>query len=99
MMKSNTGIKKEVWMTIFELAKMYHIDKVILFGSRARGDYEKVSDIDLAITGGETVKFALDVEENAPTLLKFDIINLDGSVRKELRSSIEKEGVTIYEKI
>lgn len=39
------------------------------------------------------------MEEYAPTLLKFDIINLDGSVQKELRSSIEKEGVTIYEKI
>ena len=29
----------------------------------------------------------------------FDIVNLDGSVQKELRDSIEREGRVLYEKI
>lgn len=35
------------------LAEKYNIEKVILFGSRARGDYKRASDIDLAVQGGD----------------------------------------------
>lgn len=84
---------------ICELAQNYNVDKVILFGSRARGDYKRVSDIDLAVSGGNFVRFAVDVDEETSTLLKFDLVNLDGSVQEELRAAIEKEGKTLYEKI
>lgn len=99
MIAFNTGIKEEAMRVLTELAKEYGIDKMILFGSRARGDYLRTSDIDLAVTGGNIVRFTLAVEEKVPTLLKFDIVNLDGMVQNELRESIRKEGVTIYEKI
>ncbi len=33
------------------------------------------------------------------TLLKYDIVDLDASVQKELLESISKEGIVIYEKI
>lgn len=99
MIAFNTGIKEEAMRVLAELAKEYGIDKVILFGSRARGDHLRTSDIDLAVTGGNIVRFTLAVEEKVPTLLKFDIVNLDGMVQNELRESIEKEGVIIYEKI
>lgn len=46
-----TGISKEVLREIRELAVQHQITKVILFGSRARGDYKRTSDIDLAVTG------------------------------------------------
>lgn len=72
---------------------------MILFGSRARGDYRKVSDIDLAVSGGNIAAFALDVEEETTTLLKYDVVNLDGSVQQELLDAIEKEGIVLYEKI
>lgn len=70
-----------------------------MFGSRARGDFHKTSDIDLAVTGGNIAAFALDVEEETSTLLKFDVVNLDLSVQEELLDSIQKEGKVIYEKI
>ena len=73
--------------------------KVILFGSRARGDYRRTSDIDLAVSGGNFALFSLDVDEKTSTLLKYDIVNLDGAVQEELRDSIEKEGRILYEKI
>lgn len=95
----NTGIKPMVIQEICELAQSYNVEKVILFGSRARGDYKRVSDIDLAVSGGNFVRFAVDVDEETSTLLKFDLVNLDGSVQEELRAAIEKEGKILYEKI
>lgn len=49
---ADTGIKQQVLEEIKDLAKEYKIKKVILFGSRARGDYHTTSDIDLATEGG-----------------------------------------------
>ncbi len=84
---------------IRNLAQKHGVNKVILFGSRARGDYRRTSDIDLAVTGGEFERFALDVNEETSTLLEFDIINLDREMQKELRDSIGREGKVIYEKV
>ena len=68
-----TGIKPIVLEEIRMLAQKHKINKVILFGSRARGDYWRASDIDLAVQGGDIVNFALDVEENTSTLLQYDV--------------------------
>lgn len=94
-----TGIKPQVLTEIIELAQKYNLNKVILFGSRARGDFHRVSDIDLAVTGGNIARFALDVEEETSTLLKFDVVNLDFSVQPELLEAIDREGILIYESL
>ncbi|MCI8929161.1 MAG: nucleotidyltransferase domain-containing protein [Lachnospiraceae bacterium] len=98
-MNSDTGIREAVLTEIRDLAEKYGLERVVLFGSRARGDYKKTSDIDLAVTGGNITLFTLDVEEETSTLLSFDVVNLDGSVQEELRKSIEQEGRLLYEKI
>ncbi len=94
----DSGIKPVVIEEIIELAKKYNLDKVVLFGSRARGDFDRASDIDLAVSGGNISKFAVDVEEFTSTLLKFDVINLDTPLQEDLLTSIEKEGIILYEK-
>ena len=95
----NFGIKDTVLNEICSLAKKHGVNKVVLFGSRARGDYRRTSDIDLAAAGGNISEFMLDVDEQTSTLLKFDIIDLDGPMQKELMDSIEREGIVIYEKV
>jgi Predicted nucleotidyltransferases len=50
------------------LACKYHVEKMILFGARARGDFKRTSDIDLAVEGGEFTRFALDIEEEKGAL-------------------------------
>ena len=92
-------LKPSVRQAVIALAQEYGLKKVILFGSRARGDNWERSDIDLAVQGGDTVRFALDVEEKAPTLLFFDVVNLDQPVQPELLESIKREGIILYEKI
>lgn len=94
-----TGIKINVIEEIKSFAFKHDIQKVILFGSRARGDYKERSDIDLAILGGNGDLFALDVDEYTSTLLMYDVVNLDKSVQVELLESIQKEGITLYEKV
>lgn len=96
---NDTGIRPEVIEEIRNLAQKYDIEKVILFGSRARGDFRRTSDIDIAVTGGDVARFALDVDEETSTLLEYDIVNLDRDMQDELRESIEKEGRILYEKI
>ncbi|NPA54441.1 MAG: nucleotidyltransferase domain-containing protein [Aquificae bacterium] len=75
--------------------------KVYLFGSFARGEASKFSDIDLAI---ETIKplsrtqFRKIKEEinSLRTLRKIDLIYLN-TASKKLKDVIKKEGVLIYE--
>ena len=70
------GIKEQVINEIIDLAKKYNVEKVILFGSRARGDYHRASDIDLAVYGENITGFALDVEDMTSTLLTFDVVDM-----------------------
>ena len=94
-----TGIRDEVIQEICEIAEKYKVEKVILFGSRARGNFRRTSDIDLAVKGGDFINFALDVDEETSTLLMFDFVDLNRSIQQELRENIEREGRIIYEKI
>lgn len=93
------GIKEQVINEIMDLAKKHNIEKVILFGSRARGDYHRASDIDLAVYGENITGFALDVEDMTSTLLTFDVVDMKKEIQKELAESIRKEGKILYEKI
>ncbi|MFQ6949490.1 MAG: nucleotidyltransferase family protein [Blautia hansenii] len=94
-----TGIKPIVIEEICDIARKYNVQKVILFGSRARGNFKEKSDIDLAVQGGDFIRFMLDVNEETSTLLKFDIINLDEEIQGELRKAIKKEGRIVYEEV
>lgn len=96
---NGTGIEEQVIKEIILLAEKHAITKVLLFGSRARGDFHRASDIDLAIYGGDVTKFALDVEEYTSTLLTFDVIDMSKMHQTRLMESIKKEGKVLYEKI
>ena len=80
--------------------KYNEIEKVILFGSRARNDNSYYSDVDICIVG-ELVshlilaKINMDIGEvNTP--LSFDILAFNELSKKELINNILNEGVVIY---
>ena len=93
------GLKDSLINEITGLARKHGLSSVTLFGSRARGDYQPRSDIDLAVSGGDYDRFALDVDEETSTLLMFDIVNLDRTVQPELLESIRKDGKPLYAKV
>lgn len=94
-----TGIKPQVIEEIRTFARKYEVERVILFGSRARGDYDRASDIDLAVSGGDMERFSTAIEEETSTLLEFDIIDLGQPLQKGFLDSIWKEGIVLYEKV
>ena len=92
-----TGIKAVVLVEILALAKQYGIHKVVLFGSRARGDFRPKSDIDLAVSGGQIDLFRIAIDEETSTLLTFDVVNLDSHIQPDLIDAIEREGRILYQ--
>lgn len=92
-------LDKRLEADIIRIAQKNAIEKVILFGSRARGDHSERSDIDLAVSGGNALDFYYDLEEEAWTLLMFDVVDLDQGISKELQAEIERDGVSLYEKV
>lgn len=93
------NIPERVVKDIIVFATKHNIKKVILFGSRARGTHKERSDIDIAISGGDTDSFYWDIKEKTHSLLSFDIVDLDAGVSEYLKKEIERDGVTLYEKI
>ncbi|UFU00233.1 nucleotidyltransferase domain-containing protein [Radiobacillus kanasensis] len=78
-----------------------NIEKVLLFGSRARGDFRFNSDIDLAfyttnINHSEQNIMEYMVREIS-THLKVDIVFMDRLSKEELIKKIKRDGVTLYE--
>ncbi len=90
-------LRQDIIESICDLARQDGIKQVVLFGLRARGDNRERSDIDLAAHGGNVAAFALDVDEKTPTLLSFDVVDLDGGTQAELLDEIQRDGVVLYE--
>ena len=91
-------IKKSIKDEMVALATECGIQKMILFGSRARGDNTARSDIDIAVSGGNIALFRTEIDDYVNTLLIFDVVNLDNMVQEELLKTIEQEGIVLYEK-
>ena len=77
------------------------VDKVYLYGSRVRGDFEPTSDIDLAVKqrGKDLGSWivARGIVEGADTLLKIDCINLDDLHDENFKRAILAEAIDLTE--
>lgn len=79
------------------------IDKVVLFGSRAKGNYKKGSDIDLAVYGAGVTfdvvsKLHAHLEEESPMPYFFDVVDANQLNNEELKSHIERVGKVIFQR-
>ena len=95
---------EKVYDSIRKIAKKYHINKIILFGSRARGDNSHKSDIDIAAYfeegyyEKECAAFKLEVTEDIPTLYSIDVVCIDSQTNERLCQNISEDGVVLYMK-
>lgn len=80
--------------------KYNNIDKIVIYGSRARGDNRKTSDIDIAVYCKDSShKGAIYCDlDDINTLLKLDIVFIDDNTDKKLLDNINRDGIIIYEK-
>jgi predicted nucleotidyltransferase len=84
---------------IEKLKSLSFVDEVWLYGSRARGDNEERSDIDLAIVCPRATEDnwfkILDVIENADTLLEIDCVRFDDLKESKFKKRIKEERVRL----
>lgn len=80
-----------------ELQKRENVTRAVIFGSRARKDYNYNSDIDLAVycEGNLPSRLRSDLDEVAG-IYKIDVIDMNSALDEELRQRIEKQGIEIY---
>lgn len=97
------GLTKETVQNITSVFEEFpQIEKVILYGSRAKGNYKRGSDIDITLMG-ENLNLTVvnKIEMAIDDLLlpySFDISIFQQIVNPELKDHIERVGITFYSK-
>lgn len=78
------------------------VNRVILFGSRAKGNYEAGSDIDLALSGDDLVtNDIIDLSNQLDNLdlpYKIDLVIFHRINDTPLKEHIERVGIVLYSK-
>jgi len=98
----NLGLEEfELHFIIDAIKKFSEIEKAVIFGSRAKGNYKPGSDVDIALYG-EKVNFdtlsALHslLEEHGPLPYFFDVVDYTHLNSQELKKHIDRVGVVIF---
>jgi uncharacterized protein len=95
------GLSPAIIDSLREVVRRYPaVERVAIFGSRAKGAAKPSSDIDVAVFA----KLMTDSEfsalwselDNLPILFKLDILHWDRLENSVLKSKIESEGISIY---
>lgn len=90
------GLSEEVYKKIKKVIENNKKYRIVLFGSRARGDYKETSDIDLAvldvISRDEQYKIMNEIDL-LDIAYKVDIVFVDSNTKGELIKSIKRDGV------
>lgn len=92
-----------VLQQIVQLAQQYPaIQKLVLFGSRARGDAAAGSDYDIAVFPAsadftDELQLRNDIDE-LDTLYKIDLVVVDAAIDAVLLENINREGIVLMER-
>jgi predicted nucleotidyltransferase len=97
------GLKDDVVGRIREVFALFpEVNEVILYGSRAKGNFKPYSDIDLTIIGDNLSHTILNkIREKLDDLLlpvTFDISIYSQIISKDLLDHIERVGIPFYTK-
>lgn len=91
------GIREEILSKIKSITEKYNC-KFYIFGSRARGDYRKNSDIDVAVEGVQSNEEKMKIRNEFDAIdmeYTIDIVFVESLNNQELIENIRKEGVLI----
>ncbi len=104
-MNNNFGIYNNSFKMILESFLLFpKIEKAIIFGSRAMGNFKNGSDIDIAIIGNNidfdtTARIHGKLNEELPIPYFIDVVNFNSIESEELKKHISTEGKIIYTKL
>jgi predicted nucleotidyltransferase len=92
----NTGINEKILKIIKDIIGKYNVEKRVIFGSRARGNYRYNSDIDIAIFGTinrNDFNRLLDELMESDCIYKIDLVHFERISNEELKKDILEEGI------
>src|SRR3990167_6400995 len=94
------GVSEAIWRQLLKTCFSFpQVERVILYGSRACGNYRQGSDIDLAIdaslmTDSEFSKLWNAIDD-LPIIFPLDVVHLQKLENEELLKSIRDNGISI----
>lgn len=99
-MKNDIFTIKDIVSLIKPIAEKYHVQKIYLFGSYARGEANGDSDLDFLVYGGDgfkpTMIFALAEDIRAALDKKVDVFEINEiNTDSEFYSTIMKEKIIV----
>lgn len=100
-MDAAVELPKSIQRVVDLAIKMIDPDRIVLYGSRARGTARPLSDYDIAFFGlkrpHEWSRYWCEVEFEPLTLYHLDLVNGEDA-DESLLGSILREGVVLYER-
>lgn len=99
----NYGISEKSYNLILSaFQKFPEVEKVLIYGSRAIGNYKSGSDIDLAVSGANIsteiiLKLKTMLEQELPVPYYFDITHYETISNSALKKHIDEFGKLFYQ--
>lgn len=91
--------------TINELLEYFkskpEIEKVMVYGSRAKGNFRNGSDIDFAVWTKDKSAYELRIEaelDDLETPYMFDVTDYKNLTHEGMKNSIDRDGMLFYKK-
>lgn len=81
---------EEILEEVKKICIKYQADRLLLFGSFAKGTSTRYSDIDIAVSGVEKIEELREELEGILTLHSFDLVDLDNCKSELLLEEIEQ---------
>ncbi len=104
-MDNTFGLKESDLKNIISiLQQQKEVEECFIFGSRAKGNYRRGSDVDIAVKGQlidlkiiSRISYLLNEETTMP--YHFDVLNYNTIRNDHLISHIDRIGIMFYQKI
>lgn len=97
---NNFGLPERTMNELLEYFKSKpEIEKVVIYGSRAKGTYRTGSDIDFAIWSDKDSLIGIPTElDELPTPYMFDVTNYKTLTNEGMKNSIDRDGKLFYQR-
>ncbi|MEI6168607.1 MAG: nucleotidyltransferase domain-containing protein [bacterium] len=98
------GLKDNIIQLICDVFSTFpQVEKAVLYGSRAKGNFKNGSDIDLTLQGGEALTLnilgdIMDALDELHLPYSFDVSLFRDISDADLLEHIQRMGITFYEK-
>lgn len=93
---------KDIDLVLEALKRHPDIEKALVFGSRAMGNYKPGSDVDIALMGNlkpdTRIDVSVELNERLPLPYKFDIIDYPSLSHQPLIEHIDQYGKILYQR-